>query len=168
HDEGIVFEPIHRVLFNAKPEEALEMLFELLKEENGSADILNFKTRELLELELAKPSQKAQLLPFFYGSQLGMFHIPNPVSQLSVGTLQTALDRLIELLPDAEVDYIHGEDVVLDLSSRKDTLGFLLPAMKKSELFPTIIFDGALPRKTFSMGEANEKRYYIECRRILP
>ncbi|OQA16355.1 MAG: hypothetical protein BWY62_00188 [Firmicutes bacterium ADurb.Bin356] len=168
HDEGIVFEPIHRVLFNAKPEEALEMLFELLKEENGSADILNFKTRELLDLELAKPSQKAQLLPFFYGSQLGMFHIPNPVSQLSVGTLQTALDRLIELLPDAEVDYIHGEDVVLDLSSRKDTLGFLLPAMKKSELFPTIIFDGALPRKTFSMGEANEKRYYIECRRILP
>ena len=144
------------------------MLFELLKEENGSADILNFKTRELLDLELAKPSQKAQLLPFFYGSQLGMFHIPNPVSQLSVGTLQTALDRLIELLPDAEVDYIHGEDVVLDLSSRKDTLGFLLPAMKKSELFPTIIFDGALPRKTFSMGEANEKRYYIECRRILP
>ena len=56
--------------------------------------------------------------------------------------------------------------VVQELSRRDDTIGFLLPAMEKFELFPTVVFDGALPRKTFSMGEANEKRYYLECRNI--
>ena len=65
-----------------------------------------------------------------------------------------------------EVDYIHGEDVVRALAEKEDTIGFLLPAMEKSQLFPTVVYDGALPRKTFSMGEANEKRYYLECRRI--
>ncbi|MBR3130861.1 MAG: DUF1015 family protein, partial [Clostridia bacterium] len=55
---------------------------------------------------------------------------------------------------------------VRDLASKPDTMGFLLPAMQKSELFPTVVYDGALPRKTFSMGEANEKRYYLECRKI--
>ncbi len=168
HDEGIVFEPIHRVLFKANPKEALDILYALIKEENGSADILSFETREMLELELAKTASKAQLLPFFHGKHFGLYHIPNPTQQLCVGTLQVALDKLLKLLPNAELDYIHGEDVLLELSSREDAVGFLLPAMKKSELFPTIIFDGALPRKTFSMGEANEKRYYVECRRILP
>ena len=63
------------------------------------------------------------------------------------------------------MDYIHGEEVVRELS-QKGAVGILLPAMSKSDLFPTVIQEGALPRKTFSMGEASEKRYYMECRKI--
>ena len=85
---------------------------------------------------------------------------------MTVGTLQNAIDALLRDMPGTEVDYIHGADVVRALAEKEDTIGFLLPAMEKSQLFPTVVYDGALPRKTFSMGEANEKRYYLECRRI--
>ncbi len=69
--------------------------------------------------------------------------------------------------PGARIDYIHGEDVTRALAAQPGNLGFLLPAMGKEELFPTVIFDGVLPRKTFSMGEARDKRFYLEARRIL-
>ncbi len=61
---------------------------------------------------------------------------------------------------------MHGEDTVCQLANQADNLGLLLPSMEKSDLFKTVILDGALPRKTFSMGEAREKRFYMECRRI--
>ena len=83
--------------------------------------------------------------------------------QLAVGTLQNAIDAVLKEL-GGEVDYIHGIDVVKELAQKPDTTGFLLPDMEKSELFPTVVYDGALPRKTFSMGEAAEKRYYMEAR----
>ena len=82
---------------------------------------------------------------------------------LSVGTLQKFLDN-----EECEVDYIHGEDVVCDLSKKSGAVGFLLPKPEKDALFETVIKDGALPRKTFSMGEANEKRFYMEAKRIRP
>ena len=82
-----------------------------------------------------------------------------------MGSLQAALD---ELLPGigGKVDYIHGVEVVEKLAAAEDAVGFLLPDMGKEELFPTVIVDGALPRKTFSMGHAADKRYYVEARRI--
>ena len=64
------------------------------------------------------------------------------------------------------IDYIHGEDVVKSLCSQRGTIGFILPAMEKNQLFETVIRDGALPRKTFSMGEAHDKRFYLECKNI--
>ena len=65
-----------------------------------------------------------------------------------------------------DIDYIHGTDAVNKLSAKEGNAGFMLPAMDKFMLFPAVAADGALPRKTFSMGEANEKRYYIETRLI--
>jgi hypothetical protein len=65
-----------------------------------------------------------------------------------------------------EVDYIHGDTVVTEIGFQKNCMGFYLPVMSKHDLFQTVILDGVLPRKTFSMGEAEEKRYYLECRRI--
>ena len=76
------------------------------------------------------------------------------------------MDEAIKEVCGTEIDYIHGADVVKELSRKGGAIGFLLPAMKKSEFFSTVIYDGALPRKTFSMGEANEKRYYLECRSL--
>ena len=91
--------------------------------------------------------------------------VPNPKAQLPVGTLQRFLDDYLQKNP-GRVDYIHGAQVARDLARRKDTIAFLLPAMGKEELFPTVIHDGVLPRKTFSMGRAQDKRFYLEARRI--
>lgn len=69
---------------------------------------------------------------------------------------------------NGKLDYIHGKDTIKSLTSKKkDAIGFILPDMKKSDLFPTVIKDGSLPRKTFSMGCAEDKRFYIECRKII-
>jgi len=159
HDEGIVFEPIHRVVFGAGGPAAINKLLSLLQAQNGAARV---------ELGYMPNPQggRAHVLPFCTGAVEGAFFVDDPASQLAVGTLQGAVDALLSEIPGAEVDYIHGADVVRELSQKDGAIGFLLPAMQKGELFPTVVYDGALPRKTFSMGEANEKRYYMECRRI--
>lgn len=89
--------------------------------------------------------------------------IKNMGSNLAVGNLQIILDSI----PNLKIDYVHGEESVKKLAMEKN-IGFILPVMGKDELFPTVAKDGALPRKTFSMGEAEEKRYYLEARRIRP
>ena len=92
-------------------------------------------------------------------------YIKNPTSNLAVGTLQGFLDGYISK-NNCEIDYIHGDDVVKELSKKENSIGFLLSSMDKSDLFATIIKDGILPRKTFSMGEACDKRFYAEARKI--
>ena len=160
HDDGIIFEPIHRVLFGIGGMEGAEKLLQKLKAQNGDARI------ELSDDMPKASGGEVHTIPFCTGSIFGAFVVEKPAAQLAVGTLQNAIDALLKETEGAEVDYIHGEAVVRDLASKPDTMGFLLPAMQKSELFPTVVYDGALPRKTFSMGEANEKRYYLECRKI--
>ena len=85
--------------------------------------------------------------------------------QLPVGTLQNFLDAYLKR-SGGEVDYIHGDDVAAELGAQKGNIAFLLPSMAKEELFKTVLHDGALPRKTFSMGHAHDKRYYVEARKI--
>ena len=83
-----------------------------------------------------------------------------------MGTLQNFLDQWLKEKKAKKIDYVHGEDAICELGSHKDNCGFYLPAMQKDDLFKTVILDGALPRKTFSMGEAEEKRFYLEGRLI--
>ena len=163
HDTGIVFEPIHRVVFGVDGEKGVERLREHLAAQNGGAEVRFFENDGPTAVQ-AGPN--THVIPFFFEQKQGAFIVSDPAQQLTVGTLQNAIDALLKEVPGAEVDYIHGADVVRSLAAKKDTIGFLLPAMEKSQLFPTVVYDGALPRKTFSMGEANEKRYYLECRRI--
>lgn len=92
-------------------------------------------------------------------------YIREPMSKLSVGSVQAFLDSYIKE-NGGEIDYIHGEDVLKSLAHEEGTIGFEFEPIKKSELFPAVMADGALPRKTFSMGSARDKRYYLECRRI--
>ena len=159
HDDGIVFEPIHRVVFGASGNRAIETILRHLKSQNDCARV------ELGRLPCAQ-SGDTHIMQFITGEVEGAFIVSCPKSQLAVGTLQAALDETVKEICGAEVDYIHGADVVKELSKKGGAIGFLLPAMKKSEFFATVIYDGALPRKTFSMGEANEKRYYLECRSL--
>ncbi len=147
HDESLQFEPIHRVLFGVEPAQLLADLkaaYPEAYEGEGAGHVLKYVTRD--------------------GE--GAITVPNPTAQLAVGTLQNFLDDWLTTRKGAGIDYIHGEDVVADLSRRPDAIGFLLPPMGKEELFPTVIHDGVLPRKTFSMGHANDKRFYLEVRKI--
>ena len=149
HDPGIVFEPIHRVLFGVQPQEALTWLREQVTAQNAAGQ-----------------GPQPHKLTYVIAGEEEKLTVPHPVAQLEVGTLQNALDAYLAAHPTATVDYIHGDDVVRTLSRREDAIGFLLPPMEKAALFPTVRLEGALPRKTFSMGEAFEKRFYMECRRI--
>ncbi len=160
HDEGIVFEPIHRVVFGMDSEKAVDWLQEKMQEQNGGVTVIEGNN-------IVAKGGDLHIIPYITDRSEGAFVVEAPTAQLAVGTLQNAIDAMIKEVADTEVDYIHGASVVRELAKKNGTtIGFTLPAMEKSELFPTVVFDGALPRKTFSMGEANEKRYYLECRRI--
>ncbi len=98
--------------------------------------------------------------------EYGVIEIAHPATNLPVGTIQTFLDSFMKNGGAEKIDYVHGNDVVERLGAQPGNAAFYLPAMSKSSLFKTVILDGALPRKTFSMGEAREKRFYMEARKI--
>lgn len=169
HDEGIVFEPIHRVLFNVNVAKAEEFLMKQFRANNGGAEYMQFKNEAECELAMNKAladDKDEHILPVITSEGPGFFRVHKPVQQLPVGTLQQALDALIKEFDASSIDYIHGADVVKELGAKEKSMGFLLPPMDKGDFFRTVVYDGALPRKTFSMGEAHEKRYYLECRKI--
>ncbi len=160
HDDGIVFEPIHRVIFADKGQSGMDLVneaVELLNQQNGNAYLANNE---------ADVPAGAFTIPYLTAESRGQIIIEDPSTKLEVGALQNALDVMVKERGDCEVDYIHGTKAVESLSAKEGNAGFMLPAMDKSLLFPAVAADGALPRKTFSMGEANEKRYYIESRYI--
>jgi hypothetical protein len=163
HDEGLEFEPIHRVLFGLKKD-----LFVELEKTFGA----NFSYRPVASAEeMVKVVDSAQGASHVIGAVgggkgFGVIEIANPSSNLPVGTLQSFLDVFLKEGGAEKIDYVHGEDVTVKLGGQPGNVGFYLPGMSKSDLFKTVILDGALPRKTFSMGEAHEKRFYMEARKI--
>ena len=88
------------------------------------------------------------------------------ITDLAIASLQPALDEFIKENPGVEIDYIHGTDETVELGSREGQTGILLPPIAKDSFFATINSRGPLPRKSFSMGEASEKRFYVEARRL--
>ena len=112
------------------------------------------------------PADEAELT-FVSGNTRVSFCVENPENPLPVAVLQPFLDEYLRSHPAARIDYVHGAAAVESLCQTPHTTGILLPAIDKSALFPAVRQGGALPRKTFSMGEPDEKRYYMECRKIL-
>ncbi len=140
YDDALVFEPIHRVVFGMDDEELMKILAVAEPCETGNDPDAVIVSR-------------GGDRPIRFGK---------PLHTLSVGTVQLLLDRA-----GARIDYVHGEDAVRCVIAREEhSTGILLPAMPKDRLFPSVEQHGPLPRKTFSMGEANEKRYYMEARLI--
>lgn len=135
------FEPIHRVIRHTDVAALLAALEAEIGADEGTA------------------------LPWFSGEKKGRLVMRREPGRLAVGTLQSFLDRWLEK-NHGEIDYIHGEDSLLALSREEDSVGFLLPDVEKDAFFRSIMTEGVLPRKTFSMGHARDKRYYIEARRI--
>lgn len=160
HDEGIVFEPIHRVIFAKNGQSGMDMvnhLVELLNKANGKSYLANSGD---------EVPASAFAIPYITDEKKGYVMIEQPSNKLEVGALQNALDIMVKEEKCCDIDYIHGTESTEKLASQPGNAGFMLPAMDKFMLFPAVAADGALPRKTFSMGEANEKRYYIESRLI--
>jgi hypothetical protein len=163
HDQGLDFEPIHRVVFGLKKD-----LFAELEKTFGKN--LTYKpVAGAQEMVRAVDSARGESQAIGWvggGKGFGVIEIANPASNLPVGTLQPFLDVFLKEGGAEKIDYVHGEDVTVKLGSQPDNAGFYLPGMSKSDLFKTVILDGALPRKTFSTGEAREKRFYMEARKI--
>ena len=141
HDAAQVFEPIHRVVFKTDAAKLLRDLEQTWCAEGGFP------------------------VTWFIGEETGTIYLDKAKSELAVGALQTFLDAWLQE-NEGEVDYIHDEPDLRQLAMQDNAIGFLLPAMEKSQLFRGVIADGILPRKTFSMGHAREKRYYLEGRII--
>ena len=141
HDPAQVFEPIHRVVFKTDPVKLLTALKNSCCADGGYP------------------------IEWYIGREHGTVYLDRSKGMLAVGILQSFLDGYLAE-NDGRIDYIHDDDVLIDLAKQDKAIGFLLPAMEKSQLFRGVIADGILPRKTFSMGHAREKRYYLEARKI--
>ena len=148
HDPSLQFRAIHRVVFDVNPTQLMAALKHRYHIVPG-----------------VRP--KGQTITALWQDQEEVFTILDPPCQLATGSLQQFLDGYLQVHRGRE-DYIHGRETVRSLARQPDTMGFLLPAMEKSMLFKTVVLDGALPRKTFSMGQALDKRFYLEARRIQP
>lgn len=167
HDEGLEFEAIHRVLFNANATTILQSLEQYFGEQGMAVSLQTCATLdEAKTIAFGQIGGKTHAIPYVAQEKYGVAVIANPALTLEVASLQAFLDDFLKHHASVELDYIHGEEAVKELSAKPDSLGFLLPALSKFHLFKSIANDGALPRKTFSMGEADEKRFYLECRKI--
>ncbi len=144
HSSALEFEPIHRVIFNTNKEELLNELYkyyDINEEGNGQ------------EVEIVTSDMDKKI------------YISNPKSNITVGSIQMFLDEYLSN-HEGKIDYIHGDETTRNMGSVEGNISFLFKAMGKDELFKTVILDGALPRKTFSMGHSYDKRYYLEARKI--
>ncbi len=163
HDPGLVFEPIHRVLFGARSD-ALAALCDFYPDRCHLVPCANAQAMiDLVEHE-ERPEHTFGVIT---ADGFTVAYVADPPSNLPVGTLQNFLDAWGKAGGYQRIDYVHGRDVVERLGTQQGNIGFYLPAIAKSSFFKTVIVDGVLPRKTFSMGEAREKRFYMEARRIL-
>lgn len=145
HSPALDFEAIHRIVSDTDTEKLIAAMTETL----GLSD-----------------EKSEQSFIYVTGNTEHTAYIHNKTSNLTVGSLQNFLDAYLKE-NGGKIDYIHGTDTLKKLvADTEGSVGFILPDMDKSDLFPTVIKDGALPRKTFSMGHAEDKRFYIECRRI--
>ncbi len=160
HDEGLGFEPIHRVAFGLSPEEFYAAAGHFFADQG-----FMFMSEDDWYANRPATAANAQIIGVVSNHDRYIAVLNHPAHTLAVGSLQNMLDRLLQERRDVRIDYIHGEDSVLALSSAGNT-GFLLPVISKESFFKTVTTEGVFPRKTFSMGEAFEKRYYMEAKRI--
>lgn len=188
HSPALAFEPIHRVLFGADMEDLVSAYRAHLASRGmklTAVEPLSSRASGTKPVEPSSscacgtkpvepcssacgitPTDEAELT-FVSGNARASYRVGNPENPLPVAVLQPFLDEYLHSHPAARIDYVHGAAAVESLCQTPHTTGILLPAIDKSALFPAVRQGGALPRKTFSMGEPDEKRYYMECRKIL-
>lgn len=167
HDPALCFEPIHRLVDGIEPQELAQGMTRHFADQG-----VRHRTypdegiwRRVCAVE---PATDFHFLPYRTATTFGVVEIEAPALKLETATLHAFLDPFLAQHDGASVDYIHGEAALADLCRTEGRIGFVLPAMDKHDLFASVVEEGATPRKTFSLGEAHEKRFYLECRRIRP
>ncbi|NKB71236.1 MAG: DUF1015 family protein [Candidatus Latescibacteria bacterium] len=167
HDDGLDFEPIHRVLFDLEADALLTHMQAFYQQQGAELTVRYIDDAALWQQTRdEQDGATCQYLPFIAAGRRGLVTVRRPFHPLGVAALQIFLEEYGRCQPQTVVDYIHGDEAVDKLGGQSGNLGFYTQAIDKHALFRTILAGGALPRKTFSMGEAEEKRYYLEARRI--
>lgn len=158
-DPALKFEPIHRVFFRTK----LVDMLSLVKDECSTLEIE--KADDLAALEKKINEGGVQRFGIVTSEGFSVCTLTEPESSIAAGTIQHVIDKVLEAKL-GEVDYIHGADVTAELGRGDGNIGIIMPDVSKETFFDSIIREGAFPRKTFSIGHANEKRFYMEARKI--
>jgi hypothetical protein len=164
HDKALVFEPIHRVLFHLA--EGRDLLKEMQAHYPGKVNVRPAASLQEMKTLVTTPVKGLHRIGMISSAARSVIEVSAPAANLAVATLQQFLDPFVKGKGCAEIDYVHGTEPVDTLGSKPSNVGLFLPAMDKFDLFKSVILDGVLPRKTFSMGEAEEKRFYMECRQL--
>lgn len=170
HDHGLDFAPIHRLL-DVGGDASIAVAFDALARHFENARFVRRPIADASQwqrMRAVAATEPGHHIAYRTASGQGILTVANPPLPLATAGLQAFLDSYVDAHPGAGLDYIHGDDALVALASRPGRIGFLLPSMRKGELLPAVLQAGPTPRKTFSLGEAHEKRYYLECRRIRP
>ncbi|MDQ1274985.1 MAG: hypothetical protein QG610_558, partial [Euryarchaeota archaeon] len=149
HDPGLTFEPIHRLVRGIDPEELLKRFNARIVESSSCNSTAEYVDNAAI----------GHSIEFVTKERRGILIFDKPEHDLEVETL----DKIID---DYVVEYEHDPEVVKKLGKEPQSIGFFLPSLKRNEFFALIKKKGILPRKSFSLGKENEKRYYTEARRI--
>lgn len=164
HDDSLVFEPIHRLLFGLKDLKGPMTAFANAYEDRFRYQAVGSFEAMVEQVRAETPSEHRFGVVRQEG--FGVATVSRPEAGLSVGTLQNVLDRFMKAGEAREIDYVHGDKALIELATHPGDIGFYLAPTQKQDLFRAVIQDGALPRKTFSMGEAQDKRFYLEARAL--
>ncbi|MEA5003027.1 MAG: DUF1015 domain-containing protein [Christensenella sp.] len=159
-DRAVEFMPIHRVLFGVNASGCAQFVTERLREKGRKAKLVFGRWRKEIEADCTYQ------IPFLYHDGAGRIVIEDPQHPLAVGEVQEIFEEYIAQNPQSSIDYIHGDEAFLSLSKEYDNIGFYFDSMDKSAFFDLVVACGVLPKKTFSLGEAEEKRYYLEGRML--
>lgn len=172
HDDGLTFEPIHRVVFNVDHKALLAAMADYYRSQGSRVEIDAIEDRSRWQTICADLDESDDHhLPWVAGTRegaqvQGLLTIHQPAHVLEAVSLQEFLSGFGHENGELHVDYIHGVDTAERIGSQPGNVGLVSQVIDKHALFPTILADGPLPRKSFSLGEAEEKRYYLECRRL--
>lgn len=154
YDPALDFEPIYRVVLGCEPQKLIDELEAYALRTEATADSASIRN-------------EPQTVRCVYGDYEKDITISSPLKNITVATIQDFLDEYCAAHSECEIDYIHDESSLRALAQKEKTVGFIYEGINKDGFFETIIKDGTFPRKTFSMGHARDKRYYIECRKIV-
>jgi hypothetical protein len=162
HDPALAFEPIHRLLFGVR----IDVRQALAEFCGAGLRCIDVASGEAMRQRLKSHTAAQAFGLVGPGARFAVVELDAPPSSLAVGTVQDFVDRVLADGGAEQVDYVHGDDVLERLGQQAGHVGLHLDTVGKSELLRRVLLEGPLPRKTFSMGEAHEKRFYIEARRI--
>lgn len=159
YDNAMAMRPIHRVVEGVNASKCIQYVVDQLNARGAEAKLIFSRRKPSMQ-----ETSAAQVIFFTSKDSAGRIEIGRPVSPLIVGEIQPVLEKFVRENPSSRLEYVHGDEELEELSKQYDTLGFIMQTMDKEEFFDRIIECGVLPKKCFSLGEANEKRYYLECR----